>query len=99
MYDDWKKKLEEITFAFNGLFDHIDRDTINFRPNKKIWSVGEILEHIMLVNESYYPIFDKVADDSYDPPFFSRFEFLVDMYGKMILKSVEPERRKCQVTL
>jgi len=99
LYDSWRKNLEEITFAFNGLFDYVDRDTINFKPDKNSWSVGEILEHMLLVNESYYPIFDEVAADSFDPPWFSRFEFLVDMFGRMILKSVEPERNRKVKTL
>ena len=90
----WNKQLEEITFAFSQLFDRIDRTSINFKPNADKWSVGEIMEHIILVNESYYPIFNELTADSYDPPFLSRFDFIVDLYGRMILKSVEPDRNK-----
>lgn len=74
-------------------------DTLNFKVSEKQWSIGEILEHIILVNESYYPIFKKVREREFDPPFLSRFEFLVDLYGRMILKSVEPERKKKVKTL
>jgi hypothetical protein len=92
LYKRWKAQLEEITFGFNSVFDHIDRDTLNYKPNKDKWSIGEIVQHIQLVNESFYPIFDVVAEDYYDPPFLSRFDFIVDFYGRLILKGVEPGR-------
>ena len=91
--------MEVVTFGFNSIFEYMNPDSLNFKANPKAWSIGEILEHIILVNESYYPIFEKVRDREFDPPFLSRFEFLVDLYGRMILKSVEPERKKKVKTL
>ena len=90
----WYKRIDEVTKEFEERFGDLSVEEINQKPNAGSWSIAENLQHLIQVNESYFPSFTKVEDGTYKPPFIARIAFLVNAMGKMILKSVEPSRKK-----
>jgi len=87
-------RIEELSIKFNREFENCDEVTLNFRPNEKSWSIAQILDHLNKVNESYFPIFIQLQKEKYTRPLTGRFGFLVNFFGKTILKSVQPENEK-----
>lgn len=63
---------------------------LGMRPDETKWSIAEILDHIIVLNTSYFPIFKSLREGSYRPPFTGRFRFLAAFFGNFILKSVQP---------
>jgi len=90
----WQKKIDSITQEFNERFADLTAGEINQKPSSDSWSVAENLQHLIAVNESYYPIFEQVKAGSYKAPIIARIPFLVNAMGKLILKSVSPVRTK-----
>ncbi len=87
-------QIEELSIKFNREFGNLNEAALNFCSDKKSWSIGQVLEHLVLVNESYFPLFRELQQGNYKLPLTGRLGFLVNFFGKTILKSVQPENTK-----
>lgn len=67
---------------------------LNWKPAADQWSVLQILDHLIAVNTSYFPITEELKSGTYKRPFLGRINFFVNLFGKLILKSVQPEEFK-----
>lgn len=95
----WNPSLEKLSNAFKTEFADLSDEFMSTAPAKNQWSINEIMSHIKVVNESYYPIFEKVISGKYTPSLWGNFAFIRNFFGKIILKSVQPENQKKQKTL
>lgn len=84
------KHSDKFDTSFNGLTD----EQLNWRPNDQTWSIAQNLEHLIIINESYFPIFDQLMAGNFKPPFIGKFNFIAKKFGQMILKSVDPNNLK-----
>jgi len=89
-----ENSLDEITERFLVQFKGLSSPELNWKPSPEKWSIAQILDHIITINESYYPTFDALLKDEYKLSFLAKIGFLVNWFGNIILKSVEPNRRK-----
>lgn len=90
----WKAHIDQNTNLVQELFSKIPEQQLNFQPNTQTWSIAQNLEHLIVINESYYPILNELHSYEYSAPFQAKFKFLVNFFGNFVLKSVEPSRRK-----
>lgn len=90
----WQQKLDELTQEFKERFSDLPADELNRKPNAQTWSIAENMQHLIAVNESYFPILEQLKGGKYKLPFMARLSFFVNFMGNTILKSVEPGRRK-----
>ncbi|PRX52565.1 DinB family protein [Salegentibacter salegens] len=87
-------RLDELTLKFKKTFGQLSEREIHWKPDADSWSIAQNLEHLILINESYFPLIDRVRTKNHKKPFIARFGFLVNFFGKVILKSVQPETTK-----
>jgi len=91
----------------NVLIDQIDANTKlvqdlfgQFTPEQlnetsgAHWSIAQNLEHLILINSSYFPIIEQLQQKDYKRPFHGRFQFIVKFLGGFVKQSVEPSRQK-----
>lgn len=90
----WLEDINRNTNLVQELFSKIPDQQLNFQPNSQSWSIAQNLEHLIVINESYYPILNELHSHEYSAPFQAKFKFLVNFFGSFVLKSVEPSRRK-----
>lgn len=90
----WNQELDQTTSDFQSAFGSLDSAQLNWKPNAQRWSIAQNIEHLIIINESYYPQFTSLKEGSTKPPFISKIGFLVSFLGKTILNSVNPDRRK-----
>jgi hypothetical protein len=90
----WINSVDDITKAFTKDFGHLSSRQLNFRPTPSAWSIAQNIEHLIVINETYYPVIHSVRTDSYQVPWIGKLKFLVKFFGKTILKSVQPDRKK-----
>ena len=90
----WKDQIDQNTNLVQELFAKIPAQQLNVQPNIQTWSIAQNLEHLIVINESYYPILNQLHGHVYKAPFHAKFTFLVNFFGSFVLKSVEPNRRK-----
>lgn len=86
----WKTQLDEVTAEVQNLFGQIGIDVLNQRPEKGRWSVAENLDHLVRVNESYFPIFERVRTGLYKTPFLGKVGWISRFMGNATLAGSGP---------
>ncbi len=94
MTNRWNDKIDIITNKFLQEFETLNSEQLNRKPNSDSWSIAQNIDHLIVINESYYPIIQSIRNRTYKLPFIGRLGFLVNFLGKFILKSVQPDRKR-----
>jgi hypothetical protein len=97
--DRWSSDLDEITRAFKLEFDTLSGDELNWKPNASTWSIAQIVQHLIVVNETYYPVLEQIRNNTYYTPRFGQIGFVNRFFGKLILSYVQPEQKRKLKTL
>jgi hypothetical protein len=92
--DRWSAELDEITQAFKQDFDTLSGDELNWKPNATTWSIAQIIQHLIVVNETYYPVLEQIRSNTYYTPRFGQIGFINRFFGNLILNSVQPEQKR-----
>ena len=90
----WEKELNAITSQFKTSFGELSAEELNWKPDTKTWSIAENLDHLIKINESYYPVIRQARQGVLKLPFIAKFSFFTNLFGNLILKSVNPDRKK-----
>lgn len=91
--EQWIAELSSITSAFVLHFNGLSEKELNWKPETNAWSIAQNIEHLIVFNESYYPILASLHAGTYSPPFTARIGFLVNLVGKTLLNAVRGDRR------
>ena len=75
--------------AFAGL----TREQLNWKPAADRWSVAQCLEHLIVIESGYLPVFERIERGEFRESFVRRLMFPGAM-GRMILKAVGPQAPK-----
>jgi hypothetical protein len=87
-------EIDDITQNFIDSFGDLSLEQLNWKPNTKTWSIAQNMDHLILLNESYFSIIDLIRKGTYKTPLIGKFDFVVSFFGKSILKAVQPNRKK-----
>lgn len=86
-------QINSITEAFISAFGQLDKEDLNWSPDPNTWSIARNVDHLIVINSTYFPIFDAIKSGNFREPFMGRFGFWVNWMGSFILKFVQPERK------
>ena len=89
-----QQELTQLTQEFVQAFGSLTEAQLNWKPTPNTWSVGQIVDHLITANSTYFPIFEAIQEDRYPTRFYERLPFLPSFFGKLILKSVQPEAER-----
>jgi DinB superfamily len=92
--DRWSSELDIITHSFKTEFANLTGDQLNWKPSSKQWSIAQCMNHLIVVNETYFTIVDQIRDKSYYTPWYGKIRFITKSFGNIILGAVNPDRRK-----
>ena len=90
----WIEKIDHISEAFSTLCSNLETSEINLKADDDEWSIAQIMEHLILTNSSYFPIFEDLKEGSYSAGLLSRLQWWPNFLGRFILKSVQPSNTK-----
>lgn len=90
----WTDDIDRITTSFRTEFGSLSADQLNAKPSPRAWSIAQNIDHLIVINQTYYPLLKAVRDGTYQRPWIGNMGFMVRLFGKMILDSVHPDRRK-----
>lgn len=90
----WILRLNDITKESITDFGILTNEQLNWKPNSTTWSIAQNIDHLITVNESYYPVLASLEKGTYKTPFIARIGFIVSFIGTMILNAVQPDRKK-----
>lgn len=74
-------------------FGDLTREQLNWKPAADRWSVAQCLEHLMVIESGYLPVFERIERGEFRESFVRRLMFPGWM-GRMILKAVQPQAPK-----
>lgn len=92
--NNWTSTLDEITRQSMNEFGTLTIEELNWKPNSTTWSIAQNIDHLIVVNETYYPILESLKAGNYKAPFIAKIGFIVSFIGKTVLKAVLPNRQK-----
>lgn len=92
--ENWQNELNAITQNFKTTFGNLSGEQLNWKPNAQTWSIAQNIDHLIVINETYYPVIEKIRKGNYSTPFLSKFGFITQFFGNFILKSVNADRNK-----
>ncbi len=92
-------RIDQITAAFTDTFGNLTAEELNWKPGSDSWSIAQNIAHLIIVNESYFPMIKRLQEGSYRPPWVGTFDVVTRFFGKLLLKSVKPDRKRKTKTL
>ena len=90
----WTTQIDIITAAYSDNFQTLSHEQLNWKPNPQTWSIAQIIEHVIMVNETYYPTIDGLKSGKYITPWIGKIGFITTFLGKTILNAVKPDRKR-----
>jgi DinB superfamily len=91
---DWTLQLDKITEQFVTNFGSLSAEQLNWKPNSQTWSIAQNIDHLIVVNETYYPVLASLKEGTYKTPFIAKLDFIVSFLGNTVLNAVKPDRKK-----
>ncbi len=90
----WTSTLEDISKQCLTEFGILTSEQLNWKPNLTTWSIAQNLDHLIVVNKTYYPVLASLKAGTYKTPFIAKIGFMVSFLGKTVLNAVKPDRKK-----
>jgi len=95
----WIDQIDETTKRFCQTFGELSNEQLNWKPHPATWSIAQNIDHLIVINETYFPVIDSIRKGTYRAPFISKIGFIVSFVGTTVLKAVQPDRKKKMKTL
>ena len=92
--DKWINEIDRLTSDFKTTFSELSTEELNWKENELKWCIAQNIEHLICINESYYPVIESIRKEEYKRPLLGKIGFVVNLFGRMILKSVQADRKK-----
>lgn len=90
----WEKEIEKVAEEIELHFSNLTLEELNWKPDANTWSIAQNLEHLIVVNETYYPVLVSLKSGTYKKPIIGKLGFVVSFFGKTVLKAVQPEMKR-----
>lgn len=72
-------------------FGHLSPSQLNWKRNPAEWSIAQCFDHLILTNQPYFPLFEKIANGTRRATLWERVPLLPKLFGPLVLGAVKPE--------
>lgn len=96
-HDFIEQKIEELAVVsemFRSGFGDMDANTMNFKPDARVWSINQCLDHIIQTNRKYYGGFESIESGTYEGGKWARIPILPRLLGRLVVKVVSPDYKR-----
>ncbi len=90
----WLNEIDRTTADFEREFGGLTPDQLNWKAQTEVWSIAQNIDHLIVINETYYPVIQALRQGNYQTSFWGRIGFMVNFFDKIILGAVQPDRRR-----
>ena len=95
----WLQEIDNVTHSVQEEFQILSADQLNWKPNANSWSIGQVVDHLIVINNTYFPILKQLREGKYKLIWLGKVDFIVRFFGNFILGTVNPDRKKKMKTL
>lgn len=85
--------IDIITNIIESEFGDMTKEQLNQKLNPQAWSIAQILEHLIIINSTYFPIVHALEHGTYTIPFIGKISFIPMFLGKALLASMKGSRK------
>lgn len=90
----WTQRIDELTADFQEAFGTLTYEQLNWKPAPNQWSIAQNVDHLIVINETYFPIPELIREGRYRTPWTARIGLVNTFFGNMILNAAKPDRSK-----
>ena len=87
-------EAEAVAGDAKALFGHLKAEQLNWKPAPDSWSVAQCLDHLITINQEYYPVFDRILKGEYRKTFWHGMPFLPAIFGRLMVKALSPDSQR-----
>jgi len=69
-------------------FGSLNGGQLNWKSDPENWSIAQCLEHIVVVDTLYFPVFEKISEGSYDMSFWEKWSPFSTGFGRMLVNQM-----------
>ena len=86
---------QHITLAKQGMekagehFGALSPDSLNWKPQQDTWSIGQCLEHLIISNSTYFPIFEKITKGQFKMSVWERLSPFSVLFGNLLANQMQ----------
>ncbi|MTI86330.1 MAG: DinB family protein [Balneolaceae bacterium] len=92
--DKWINQIDQTTREFQHSFGSLTEDELNWKPSPEVWSIAQNIDHLIVINQSYFPILADLRSGNLKLPYIARFKVITSFLGRLVLSGVHPDRKK-----
>ena len=92
--EQWIERMDGNAGQYQDLFGDLDKEALNWRPAPHKWSIAQCIDHVVVTNESYFPILEGIKEGTYRHGPLGHLPLLPMLFGKMIISTVGPQRKR-----
>jgi len=90
-YDRWTLHIDKVTADFLREFSSLTPDDLAWKPNSDGWSIAQLIYHLIMVNNTYFPVVNSLRSNQYKEPLLAKIRFIVDQSTKFIMDTVHSD--------
>lgn len=94
MQNNYTIEIDALSNQFKSHFGILNKDDMNKKSAPDKWSIAQNIHHLIVINSSYFPIFDELIKGTYKAPIHAKFSIFPKHLGNIILSSVNEDRNK-----
>lgn len=69
-------------------FGSLTAEQLNWKPDADSWSIGQCLDHIVVVDTLYFPTFDQIREGTYTMGFWEKWSPFSGAFGRMLVNQL-----------
>lgn len=87
-------ELHAVAADARSTFGQLGNEQLNWKPSPDEWSVAQCLDHLVVSNEEFFPLIDKIKRGEHKPSLKERVPILPRLFGSLVLNAVKPEGQR-----
>lgn len=91
-------EIDSITNSFKDQFSNLDIVNLNWKPSPTKWGITQNIEHLIIINTSYFPLIKSLREGNLKLPIISKFKFIINIFSNLILNSFNDNRKNKRKT-
>ncbi len=91
-------EIDTVSMQFQATFSALSREQLNWKPEPETWSIAQNIDHLMVVNETYFPIIEQIKEGRYPLPITAKIPYLPNLFARLIYNAVQPTRKRKTIT-
>jgi len=90
-YDRWTLHIDKVTADFFREFSSLTPSDLAWKPTSGGWSIAQNIYHLMMINNTYFPVVNSLRTGQYRQPLLAKIRFIVDQSTKFITDAVNSD--------